>query len=137
MRRPPPRSTRTDTLLPYTTRFLSPDVLPRLCLGIAARDEIHRLEVALRQIVGVEPGVDDRPAQIIAVNAGEEVRIDDVGGAAFDDAVLVAVVGILLGTGDEGAADIGEVGPARLRGEARAAVVHPANGQESGRARMG
>src|SRR3546814_7039591 len=85
MRRPPPRSTRTDTLLPYTTRFLSPDVLPRLCLGIAARAEIHRLEVALRQIVGVEPGVDDRPAQIIAVNAGEEVRIDDVGGAAFDD----------------------------------------------------
>ena len=42
------------------------------------------------EIVGIESGIHDRRAQIIAVNAGEEVGIDDVGGTALDDRLLVA-----------------------------------------------
>src|SRR3546814_14852101 len=35
MLRPPPRSTRTDTLFPYTTLFRSPDRLPAVEVRIA------------------------------------------------------------------------------------------------------
>src|SRR3546814_6444465 len=79
---------RTDALA------RSPDVLPRLRLGVAARAEIHRFEIALGQIVGVHTRRGDRLAEIIAVYPREQVRIDDVARAAFDDAVLIALVGI-------------------------------------------
>src|SRR5690606_9238249 len=101
------RSHRADAL----TR--SPDVLPRLCLGIAARTEVHRLQIAFGQILGVHARRDDRLAEVVAVHAGEEVRIDDVGGAALDDAVFIALLGIRLDGRYESAADIGEVGAAR------------------------
>ena len=55
----------------------APDIFP--CLGLVAF-EIHRRWVRNRQIVGIHAGVAHRAFQVIAVNAGEQVGIDDVGG---------------------------------------------------------
>jgi hypothetical protein len=57
----------------------TPDVLPCLGIGVAARTEVHLGRIAFRQIVGIETGGHDRRAQVVAVNAGEQVGIDDVG----------------------------------------------------------
>src|SRR3546814_18980550 len=99
-----------------------PDVLPRLYLGIAAGPEVHRLEVAFGQIVGVESGLDDRAAQIVAVHPGEQVRIDEIRGAAFDDAILLPLVGIGLGAGEAGTSDIGQFGMWSVRERGCASV---------------
>src|SRR3546814_15009923 len=48
MRRRPPRSTRTDTLFPYTTLFRSLDLVERRLLQIAER-RIARSEIVERQ----------------------------------------------------------------------------------------
>ncbi len=69
------------------------------------------------EIIGVETGGGDRRPQIIAVNAGEEIGVDDVGGAAVDDRLLVAGGRVGFLGRDEGRADIGEVGARGLRGE--------------------
>src|SRR3546814_3773110 len=42
MRRRPPRSTRTDTLLPYTTLFLSEGVLGQVIQDAHALSRLHR-----------------------------------------------------------------------------------------------
>src|SRR3546814_11677901 len=50
MLRRPPRSTRTDTLFPYTTLFRAADYRRRLSAGTAARDraeEVMRTAAAL------------------------------------------------------------------------------------------
>src|SRR3546814_2031001 len=99
---------RADALYRSDPLARPPDVLPRLYLGIAAGPEVHRLEVDFGQIVGVESGLDDRAAQIVAVHPGEQVRLDDIRGAAFDDAILITLVGIGLGAVDAGAADSSE-----------------------------
>src|SRR3546814_13468037 len=44
MIRRPPRSTRTDTLFPYTTLFRSPQPFERMMDRLALRDEHPRLE---------------------------------------------------------------------------------------------
>src|ERR1700683_862636 len=48
------------------------DVAPSLRLRTRRRIEVHRLDVALRQVVGIEARVDDRAPEVIAVDAGEE-----------------------------------------------------------------
>src|SRR3546814_11884502 len=51
MIRRPPRSTRTDTLFPYTTLFRSPDVLrPAVTLLILASNAQRRLAIDNRQV---------------------------------------------------------------------------------------
>jgi hypothetical protein len=49
---------------------------------------IFRL-VGDRQIVRIEPGGHDRRAQIVAVHAGEQVRIDDVVRGVLGQCLLV------------------------------------------------
>src|SRR3546814_18392800 len=49
MRRRTPRSTRTDTLFPYTTRFRSRRLLPSHRLTDRARPSTHWREAALRE----------------------------------------------------------------------------------------
>src|SRR3546814_7921988 len=46
MIRPPPRSTRTDTLFPYTTLFRSLAQEPLRCLGAAGRRQVEIDRVA-------------------------------------------------------------------------------------------
>ena len=56
------------------------------------------------------------------MHAGEQVRIDDVRGAACDDALLIGRSCVRFLGRDEGRADIGEVGTHRLRRQDRAAI---------------
>ncbi|QYU70903.1 isoleucine--tRNA ligase [Leptolyngbya sp. 15MV] len=116
------RRHRADLLDRAHALARAPDVLPRLGLGIAAAAEVHRAGIAHRQVVRVHARRLDRGAQVVAVNPGEQVGIDDPVGAALDDALLVTLVGVRLLGRDEGAADIGEVGPQGLRGEDRVPV---------------
>jgi hypothetical protein len=48
------------------------------------------------------------------MDTGEEVRIDDIGRAAFDDRLLVLVAGSRLRRRNEGGTDIREIGAHRL-----------------------
>src|SRR3546814_10123272 len=99
MIRRPPRSTRTDTLFPYTTLFRSvvrggaedADLLARVALAAQARylDLAQAREVlpgqalrVLHDLLGLADG--DHPA---AVDAGARAHVDQVVGAA--DGVLV------------------------------------------------
>ena len=68
------RSNRFDRANPLAR---APNVLPGLGLGVAARTEVHLGRIAFGEVVGVHSGFLDRRAQIIAVHAGEEVRLDD------------------------------------------------------------
>src|SRR3712207_4294601 len=61
----------------------SPDVAPRL-LGAVAAGEVHGLEVTLREVGRIHARGDDRLPQVIAVDAGEIVEIDDVAGPPVD-----------------------------------------------------
>src|SRR3546814_3131388 len=64
MIRRPPRSTRTDTLFPYTTLFRSRDVEARPLGGGRARVSLrsvdHRLNVAFRSARGSDTGSGSR-----------------------------------------------------------------------------
>src|SRR5687767_12574109 len=75
----------------------TPDVLPWL---LAVGAEVHHAGVTVRQCVGVQPGRGDRAAQVVAVHAGEQVRINDVAAVAADDHLLVVVIGTRLFRGD-------------------------------------
>src|SRR3546814_20063692 len=68
--RPPPRSTRTDTLFPYTTLFRSPNLVERVGLGnaelegdevgdlVPARDQqLRRIQQDLLALVAGELGL--------------------------------------------------------------------------------
>jgi hypothetical protein len=74
----------------------APDVAPGLGVLVAARTEVHGRRIADRQVGRVEPRLDDRRPQVVAVHAGEEVGIEDVVGVALDDHVLVALYGVGL-----------------------------------------
>src|SRR5437868_6615840 len=56
----------------------APDVLPGLDLHVAARAEVHLGLVGHREIVGIETGRSDGRAEIVAMNAGEQVGVDRV-----------------------------------------------------------
>src|SRR3546814_5554165 len=82
MIRRPPRSTRTDTLLPYTTLFRSVVMLPRVKAGpeIAdhpARDQPHRPRIAVEIIEQPSPRREVVPP----------ILREQVGGVAEDDPV--------------------------------------------------
>src|SRR3546814_20167740 len=67
-----PRGDRRDRVDGADALARSPDIAPGLGLARIAAAEIHRLEVALGEIVGIEPRGGDRVAQVIAVPPGEE-----------------------------------------------------------------
>src|SRR5205807_7756032 len=56
----------------------SPNVFPRLFGAIAARPKVHLARVALGQIVRVKAARHDRWPEVIAMDPGEEIRINDV-----------------------------------------------------------
>src|SRR3546814_11002103 len=53
MLRRPPRSTRTDTLFPYTTLFRSFELRPRIAVGVPRVDAAH--EVARQSALLFQP----------------------------------------------------------------------------------
>src|SRR5215210_1217494 len=104
----------------------APDLLPGLWLGALARGigaETHFRYVGLRQVLRIHAGRNDRGLQVIAVNAGEQVGIDDVFRARGRDHLLIALHRVRLGGGCEGGANIGEVGAEQPRGPYSAAVA--------------
>ena len=100
----------------------APDVPPGFCVLIAAGPEVHLRRIALRQIGRIESRLDDGWREIVAMHAGEQVRVDDVVGGAVDDHLLIAVNGPRLLRRDEGRADIGEIGAHGLGAEDRLPV---------------
>src|SRR3546814_1837647 len=91
MIRRPPRSTRTDTLFPYTTLFRS--------VGVRMIDDqpVRQIAHFLDQPVG-ERIADDQPPGVAAPLPGaQESRLDDedrrgadVGGVPYDDRIVAA-----------------------------------------------
>src|SRR5699024_8557486 len=69
----------------------APDVAPGLRLRIRVGAEVHLRRIGLGQIVRVEARGDDRAAQIVALDAGEVARVDDVLAARLDDHPTVVV----------------------------------------------
>src|SRR3546814_1086036 len=82
MLRRPPRSTRTDTLFPYTTLFRSRH--QRHALG-PARD--HLIERELRRFVAiirtVELGAVEQGAQVVHANSIGGLRLGAIAGAKY------------------------------------------------------
>src|SRR3546814_12681324 len=68
MIRRPPRSTRTDTLFPYTTLFRSPKVVSRSCRSIRSK------HIGRRSRHRNNPGVGPRPIEPRAVGGVEAHR---------------------------------------------------------------
>src|SRR3546814_6853236 len=88
MIRPPPRSTRTDTLFPYTTLFRSPRIIAEL--GFLQLDEARALQLgvgrrALGQPVeiGLEVGI-DLVTERRGLARGGILRVHRIGEAALD-----------------------------------------------------
>src|SRR3546814_19934333 len=73
MIRRPPRSTRTDTLVPYTTLFRSKDIKKQTEYPHATQDEKGRLRVGAA--VGVGPDAVERAEALTA--AGADVLVVD------------------------------------------------------------
>src|SRR5699024_10434970 len=73
---------------------------------------------------------DDRAAQIVALDAGEVARVDDVLGARLDDHPTVVVDDIGLIRRQEGRTDVGEVGTRGQGGQDRPAVGDGAGEQQ-------
>src|SRR3546814_2000845 len=71
MTRPPPRSTRTDTLFPYTTLFRSAHVLERPRLVRAEHDRGRRSDADQLIGLGVELGHRDVVHRAVAVDHGD------------------------------------------------------------------
>ncbi len=92
----------------------APDVLPGL-LRVAA--EVHLAGIRFGQVVRIESRGTDGGREVVAMHAREEVAVDDVVGVALDDGLLVGLLRARLVRGDEGRADIGEVGAHGLRGQ--------------------
>src|SRR3546814_12255214 len=81
MIRRPPRSTRTDTLFPYTTLFRSDDESVGGVGLDALADGLHHFQIDAEQVVAAHPRLAGDPG-------GDD---DDVGAGA---------VGIIIGAGD-------------------------------------
>ena len=71
---------------------------------------------------GVEARAHQARAEVIAVNAGDGVGVEDIGRPALDQHLLVIRHRIGLFGGDEGRADIGQIGPHRLCRQNRTAI---------------
>src|SRR3546814_18987311 len=85
MRRRPPRSTRTDTLFPYTTLFRSVDLDLR---GVGAEEGIIDLAGEALRLLGEIAGEPERACDRAAVMRHEAGRGIDVEGVDFLRAVV-------------------------------------------------
>src|SRR3546814_19641735 len=119
MRRRPPRSTRTDTLFPYTTLFRS-----RLLRPVEARH--HRVELladleAFRTLlvaVAAEIGALDEAGRAVLARLHFEARIADFEHGDGDDRALVH-----LAAGCRRAADRGGAAPELLHADPDALLL--------------
>src|SRR3546814_14769909 len=88
MIRPPPRSTRTDTLFPYTTLFRSPRIIAEL--GFLQLDEARALQLGVGRRALGQPAEIGREVGIDLVTERRGLalwallRVHSVGGAALD-----------------------------------------------------
>src|SRR3546814_10874284 len=97
MRRRPPRSTRTDTLLPYTTLFRSADRNPRLAEDAARRSPRRQRRLPAGRAPVSDPPADlqfapqvHRLAPTVATALGDE-RIDRLQYALAGAAITVGM----------------------------------------------
>ena len=107
----------------------APDIAPARRTVFARADVDILADVdraALRQVVGIETGGDNRGPQHVGLQAGEGGGQQDIVGAARDQHRLVPGVGHALGGGDELGAHVGEIAAERLRGAQRVAVADAA-----------
>src|SRR3546814_21148357 len=88
MIRRPPRSTRTDTLFPYTTLFRSALVLA-LPIGIFVNDDRGFLAVDAQPVIrGLHAGLDDRRRGRVEDGGGVAQRVEHVRLEAPDREIL-------------------------------------------------
>src|SRR3546814_16029479 len=101
MIRPPPRSTRTDTLLPYTTRCRSRAVGAGVDLALEVAQVDMRV-VGLRMALGIAADLDVEAAVVLAAD-----EFDQVGGVAEIAGVAHARGQVAAQRDDAAAAEIG------------------------------
>src|SRR3546814_13766638 len=89
MIRRPPRSTRTDTLFPYTTLFRSPEAAPADSSASADNAQALTLSPAVRRLV-LEHGLD--PSSIKGTGRDGRLTKDDVLNAAKSQGQAVKTV---------------------------------------------
>src|SRR3546814_20576858 len=84
MLRSPPRSTSTDTLCPYTTLFLSPELDPLVqrARGVGDRDEAARLALRPGRAAQTRTGEPDQSSRTDDGDLGDQVGDDDRPGPA-------------------------------------------------------
>src|SRR6476620_846036 len=80
----------------------TPNVLPRLGVGVSAGAPVHGRWVGDGEVVWVEASGEDGAAQVVGVNPGEQVGVDDVRRGACCDHVLIALGGVGFVGGQEG-----------------------------------
>src|SRR3546814_5724777 len=78
MIRRPPRSTRTDTLFPYTTLFRSVEGDPERGEQFAARRPLLRIPLQLRVVIGSVDHGDIADEPDIAIHQAEFVVVPDL-----------------------------------------------------------
>ena len=105
---------RADLLHCTDALAAAPDVLPGFGAAIT---EIHFGRIAFRQVFRVQACRFNGIAQVVAMDAGEQVGIDNVVGAAVYDGLFIAFVGIGFIGSDEGRADVAQVGAHGLGGQ--------------------
>src|SRR3546814_6513718 len=120
MIRRPPRSTRTDTLFPYTTLFRSikvqDEVLER---DVGGRIPVHRITDANRRVAvssGVARLIDVPKHKMVSLDSDQLFRAADEADSFERGALAVAVPQrdpVRGGNGDIGDAIVGQEGPAR------------------------
>src|SRR3546814_17078267 len=93
MIRRPPRSTRTDTLFPYTTLFRSSGLVERADQGGTRRLTIGAVHDDLAEH-RVEAGADHLPGLQGGIDAGKLGPVHEAGGAGLREEVVERVLGI-------------------------------------------
>src|SRR3546814_19889760 len=98
MIRRPPRSTRTDTLFPYTTRFRSKDVKGNVMDGVAeVAGLLERYDACLAKYA--DPDADYE--KICAEQAELEAKIQAAGADDLDRQIEIAMAALRLPPADE------------------------------------
>ena len=92
----------------------APNVFPGF--GLVAT-KVHLAGVTLGQVLRVESGVTNAWRQIVAVDAGKQVAVDNVVRIGIDDGLLVGLRRARLLRCDEASANVGKVGTGSLRGQ--------------------
>src|SRR3546814_12468797 len=97
MIRRPPRSTRTDTLFPYTTLFRSRDNLRLAKPGLAWWLQRRDVDAALDHLAALAPGIDPaRPVYSLTVGECQMVELAKVHSSGASTVILDEPNSVLL-----------------------------------------